>query len=109
LPPLSSFRGAATNGFPRPTGPSGDRARPPCATQIAVSFDPSLLEVLVCPVSKAPLRLLRAGGGEPEVLVCPQSRLLYPIEDGVPVLLREAAIELSEGELRDQLARDGVP
>ena len=48
-------------------------------------IDKDLLEMLVCPISKAPLR--KVG----EELVCEESQLAYPIEDGVPVLLVEEA------------------
>ena len=62
-------------------------------------IDPRLLEVLVCPVSKAPLQLA------PEQLVplrnelwCPASGLAYPIRDGIPVLLAEAGRSLTDAE-----------
>ena len=68
-------------------------------------IDPRLLEVLVCPVSKAPLQLA------PEQLVpsrnelwCPASGLAYPIRDGIPVLLAEAGRTLTEAE-REALSR----
>lgn len=49
--------------------------------------DPRLLEVLVCPLSKAPLEYDRAA----QELVCRSSGLAYPIRDGVPIMLIEAA------------------
>lgn len=54
----------------------------------AAPIDPWLLEKLVCPVSRRPLR---QEGAE---LVCDDSGLAYPIRDGVPVLLVEAARRL---------------
>jgi len=53
-------------------------------------IDPRLLEVLVCPVSKAPLEYDRVA----QELVCRASGLAYPVRDGVPVMLIEEAREL---------------
>ena len=50
-------------------------------------IDPDLLAILVCPMTRTPLRL-DAGRGE---LVSDEAGLAYPIRDGVPVLLIEAA------------------
>ncbi|PSJ41557.1 hypothetical protein C7I55_04395 [Sphingomonas deserti] len=48
---------------------------------------PDLLERLVCPATRSPLRF-DASNNE---LVSNQARLAYPIRDGVPVLLIEYA------------------
>jgi hypothetical protein len=48
-------------------------------------IDNELLEMLVCPQSKAPLKLIG------EELVCEKSELAYPIVDGIPILLVEEA------------------
>jgi uncharacterized protein YbaR (Trm112 family) len=53
-------------------------------------IDPDLLAVLVCPATRAPLRL----DAERSELVSDEARLAYPIRDGVPVLLVEAARRL---------------
>ena len=53
----------------------------------APTIDPELLAILVCPMTRTPLRL-DAGRGE---LVSDEAGLAYPIRDGVPVLLIEAA------------------
>ena len=57
-------------------------------------FNRKLLEILVCPVSKAPL-VYRAASEE---LWCPASGLAYAITDGIPVLIAEEARELSAEE-----------
>lgn len=59
-------------------------------------MDKKLLDILVCPVSKAPLEWDKQNNE----LVCKASRLAYPIRDGVPVLLEEEARPLTaeEGE-----------
>ena len=48
-------------------------------------IDENLLKMLVCPESKAPLKLVG------EELVCEKSQLAYPIIDGIPILLLEEA------------------
>jgi uncharacterized protein len=49
--------------------------------------DPGLLEILVCPVTKGPLRYDRARGE----LVSEVARLAYPIRDGIPIMLPDEA------------------
>jgi uncharacterized protein YbaR (Trm112 family) len=58
------------------------------------ALDPRLLEVLVCPVTRAPLVYDRARGE----LISKAARLAYPVRDGVPVMLPEEARPLAEGE-----------
>lgn len=54
-----------------------------------LSFDPAeLLPILRCPVSRRPLRLL---GEDWLVSTDASTRLRYPIQDGIPVLLEEEA------------------
>ncbi|MBL8549925.1 MAG: Trm112 family protein [Hyphomonadaceae bacterium] len=57
-------------------------------------IDPKLLEVLVCPQSRTPLRYDRVK----QELVSPQARLAYPIREGVPILLIDEARELAADE-----------
>jgi uncharacterized protein YbaR (Trm112 family) len=52
--------------------------------------DPRLLEILVCPVTKGPLRY-DAGKGE---LVSEQAGLAFPIRDGIPIMLVDEARRL---------------
>jgi len=82
-----------------------------------VSVDPELLEILVCPETRQPVRLaeaamlerlneeIRAGrvrnrGGqtlsEPiqEGLLREDGKVLYPVDDGIPVMLVDESIEL---------------
>ncbi|MED5388304.1 MAG: Trm112 family protein [Pseudomonadota bacterium] len=58
-------------------------------------IDPNLLDILVCPVSKAPL-IYDDKAGE---LKCKASGLAYPVRDGIPVMLEEQARPLSDEEL----------
>jgi uncharacterized protein YbaR (Trm112 family) len=62
-----------------------------------VALDARLLEILVCPKSRAPLIYFEAE----EFLFCPESRLRYRIEDGVPVMLIEEAEELDPARCRE--------
>lgn len=57
-------------------------------------LDKKLLEILVCPVTKAPLNYDQ----EAQELVCKASGLAYPIRDGIPVMLESEARLLSVDE-----------
>jgi len=60
--------------------------------------DPQLLEILVCPLTKAALRYDR----DKQELVSRAAGLAYPIRGGVPVMLPGEARQLSDEE-RDAL------
>ncbi len=53
------------------------------------ALDPRLLAILVCPVTRQPLRYDAAA----QELVNDTAGLAYPIRDGVPILLEDAARE----------------
>ena len=57
-------------------------------------MDHRLIELLVCPVCKGPLELLRDEDARPAELACPADRLAYPIRDGIPVMLETEARNL---------------
>ncbi len=57
-------------------------------------MDPKLLDILVCPVSKAPLEWDK----EREELICRASGLAYPVRDGIPVMLESEARSLTSEE-----------
>ncbi len=52
-------------------------------------MDKRLLELLVCPICKGPLRSSTSGSAME--LVCRPDRLAYPVRDGIPVMLPEEA------------------
>jgi uncharacterized protein YbaR (Trm112 family) len=60
-------------------------------------LDKKLLEILVCPVTKAPLEY----DEEAQELVCKASGLAYPVRDGIPVMLESEARVLSTDEKLD--------
>jgi len=52
-----------------------------------VPIDPKLLEILICPACRAAVRELPDDAG----LRCEGCSLVYPIRDGIPVMLVEEA------------------
>jgi uncharacterized protein len=54
--------------------------------------DPKLLEILVCPLTRATL----AYDAEKQELISRAAKLAYPIRDGVPIMLPEEARRLEE-------------
>jgi uncharacterized protein len=57
---------------------------------MAISQD--LLEMLVCPLCKVPVKLLDDGTG----LKCGSCRRVYPVRDDIPVMLPEEATIAAE-------------
>jgi uncharacterized protein len=57
-------------------------------------IDPRLLEILVCPLTKAPFRYDR----EAQELISEQAGLAYPIRDGIPIMLVDEARPLRDDE-----------
>ncbi|MGA2776546.1 MAG: Trm112 family protein [Steroidobacteraceae bacterium] len=52
-------------------------------------MDKRLLELLVCPICKGPLRV--AGSGAALELICNADRLAYPVREGVPMMMPDEA------------------
>ena len=55
-----------------------------------MAIDPKLLAILVCPMTRTPLRYDEAA----QELVSDTAGLAYPVRDGVPIMLIEAAREI---------------
>jgi uncharacterized protein len=53
--------------------------------------DPRLLEILICPVSRGPLIYDR----EANELISRQAGLAFPIRNGVPIMLRDEARDIT--------------
>jgi uncharacterized protein YbaR (Trm112 family) len=62
-------------------------------------IDETLLSILVCPADRGPLVL--AG----DVLYNPRMRRAYRIDDGIPVLLVDEAVEVGDDEHAQLMAR----
>ena len=60
-------------------------------------MDSKLLEILVCPVSKAPLAYRK----DRQELWCKASQLAYPIREDIPVMLESEARALTQAELAE--------
>jgi uncharacterized protein YbaR (Trm112 family) len=66
------------------------------ATTEAGPLPADLLEILRCPLGKAPLRL------EGSALVCTKCGLTYAIEEGIPnMLIEEAKLPPGVGDLKE--------
>ena len=61
-------------------------------TETRPTVDPRLLEILVCPRTKEPLRYDAAR----QELISDKARLAYPIRDGIPIMLVEEARSLDD-------------
>ena len=62
----------------------------------AARLSPRLLEFLVCPVTRTTLEL----SADKSELISRAARLAYPIRDGIPLLTRETARELTDDDLK---------
>ena len=60
-------------------------------------MDNRLIELLVCPLCKGPLTMQRDEAQRPVGLACPADRLVFPIRDGIPVMLESEAVPLQDG------------
>ncbi len=69
------------------TGPVG-RSTP----LIVTAFDEKLLSILVCPADRGPLLHVD------NVLYNPRLRRAYRIDDGIPVLLVDEAVDVSDDQ-----------
>ncbi len=59
-------------------------------------IDETLLDILVCPADRGPLLLVDKGS---EVLLYnPRLRRAYRVEDGIPVLLIDEAVDVDDDE-----------
>ena len=67
-------------------------------------MDPTLLELLVCPVTKGPLDLDR----EKQELISRSARLAYPIRDGIPIMLEGEARTVPAEEIEAMPPRTPV-
>ncbi len=59
-----------------------------------MSLDSRLISLLVCPVCKGPLQLLREADAPSAELMCPADRLAFPVRDGMAIMLESEARSL---------------
>jgi uncharacterized protein len=59
-------------------------------------IDETLLGILVCPSDRGPLSLVDKG--DQSLLYNPRLRRAYRIEDGIPVLLVDEAVDVDDDE-----------
>ena len=59
-----------------------------------MSLDPLLLDVLACPVDKGPLLWFE----DEDILYNPRLKKIYRVDDGVPVMLVDEAVDVSDAE-----------
>ena len=67
-------------------------------------MDPQLLDILVCPVTKASLTYNR----DTDELWCSASGLAYAVKDGIPIMLSDEARELTNVERESMSQRRGA-
>jgi hypothetical protein len=70
------------------SGPLDEQAAASEPTRV----DPRLLEILVCPLTRATLSY----DAERQELISRAAKLAYPIRDGIPIMLPEEARRLEE-------------
>lgn len=58
------------------------------------ALDPALLDLLICPLTKGPLRYDRVRNE----LVSEQAGLAYPVRDGIPIMLVDDARQLDDSD-----------
>ncbi len=56
------------------------------------TLSPKLLEMLVCPLTKGPLKY----DPDAQELISEKAKLAYPIRDGVPIMLVEEARKIEK-------------
>lgn len=59
-------------------------------------IDKKLLEILVCPMTKVPLRY----DADKQELLSDQAGLAYPVRDGIPVMLPDEARTMDTTEIK---------
>ena len=63
---------------------------------MAQQIDPKLLEILVCPMTKVPLRY----DADKQELLSDTAGLAYPITDGIPIMLPDEARQMDDSEIQ---------
>jgi uncharacterized protein len=56
------------------------------------TLDHRLIDLLVCPLCKGHLSMVRDADNQPIALACSADRLAFPIRDSIPVMLESQAL-----------------
>jgi uncharacterized protein YbaR (Trm112 family) len=76
---------------------------------MAVTLDAQLLEILACPSpDHAPLRVGAPGDPGADALTCTECGRVYPVRDGIPVLLLDEATQPGGARTPDGSDADGA-
>ena len=68
---------------------------------MTVTPDHRLMQLLVCPVCKGSLRARSADNGGLAGLEGPADRLLFPVRDGIPLMLESEALPLDDADAQE--------
>ena len=69
-----------------------------------MAIDQELMAILACPACRGRVEPLPPGRDTPEGLCCKACSVVYPIRDGIPVMLKEEAIMLPDWKNGKRLA-----
>jgi uncharacterized protein len=83
-----------TTDHPQSGHPQSSHPQSGKSTKDGMDVDAKLLEILVCPLTKGPLRYDRAA----QELISDEAGLAYPIRDGIPIMLVDEARALGDDE-----------
>ncbi len=70
-----------------------------------MSVDPELLEMLACPACRGEIRLLEGG----QSLECGRCGRVYPVRDGIPIMLVDEAAPPTRQSGRDEAGTPRIP
>lgn len=68
-------------------------------------IDKKLLDILVCPVTKGPLKYDK----DKQELISKSARLAYPIRDDIPIMLEDEARPLTDEEVEELKDKPAPP
>ncbi|WP_438997372.1 Trm112 family protein [Candidatus Puniceispirillum sp.] len=79
----------------RATDMTNDKKTDDVTNGSEMMIDPTLMDVLVCPIARCPL----VYNAETNELISVQARKAYPVRDGVPIMLIDEARDLDDNDV----------